>query len=322
MKTRIATGCAVALSIGLLTNMPAAADPFLFSTGNPDGKLGALSRRPSPGKIETETADDFLLTVPTVLSQATIHGLIPSGAPVSTVTEVEVEIYHIFPEDSNTARIQKVPTRTNSPSDVEIDSATRDSSGTLGFGVTLQSASFTVGNTVVNGIFPKPNQFTGGEGAATGEEVEIKITFTPPIFLPAGHYFFRPEAQVTGGNFLYLSAPKPIVSPGTAFTPDLQAWIRNANLAPDWLRIGTDIITDQGTAAFNMTFSLAGNTIPGAGIPGRPNCHGKTVSSIAREFGGMQKAALRLGYFSVQALQNGIRVFCQSPKVTAQKKKR
>ena len=102
--------------------------------------------------------------------------------------------------------------------------------------------NFTVLNTVVNKINTAPNQFTGGEGAATGNEVEIDVTFTPPIFLPADHYFFRPEVQVSGGNFLYLSAPRPIVSPpGTPFSPDLQSWIRNANLAPDWSRIGTDI---------------------------------------------------------------------------------
>ena len=49
---------------------------------------------------------------------------------------------------------------------------------------------------------------------------------------------------MTGGDFLYLSAPRPIVAPGTPFrrVADLQAWIRNSSLAPDWLRIGTDII--------------------------------------------------------------------------------
>jgi hypothetical protein len=307
MKTRIATASTTALSIGLLTNMPAVADPFLFSTGSPDGKLGALSGRSFPANIETETADDFVLNVPTVISRAIIHGLIPSAAPLSSITEVEVELYHVFPKDSNTARTITVPSRTNSPADVEIDAATRDSSeSTLGFRATLESQNFTVANTVVNKIFPKPNQFTGGEGPATGKEVEIDITFTPPIFLPADRYFFRPEAQVTGGNFLYLSAPKPIPAPA-----DLQAWIRNANLAPDWLRLGTDIITNQGTAAFNMTFLLAGDTIPGAGTSGNPNCRGTTVSAMANEFGGIQKAALRLGYFSVDALQNGIAVFCQ-----------
>jgi hypothetical protein len=37
---------------------------------------------------------------------------------------------------------------------------------------------------------------------------------------------------------------------------DLQAWIRNEPLQPDWLRVGTDII--GGAAAFNGTFSLIG----------------------------------------------------------------
>ncbi len=137
-----------------------------------------------------------------------------------------------------------MPCRTNSPSDVEIDSATRDGNlGTLRFAVRLLNANSSVPNRVVNGINKKPNSTTHGEGPATGEEVEIGITFTNPILLPAGHYFFRPEVLVTGGgDFLFLSAPKPIVSPGTAIAGDLQAWIRNSDLAPDWLRIGTDII--------------------------------------------------------------------------------
>ena len=297
------------LTVGVWLATPAWAATFFFSTGNPDGKLGALSRPASPGKIETETADDFILTEATAISRATIHGLIPSGTPVSSITEVEIELYHVFPKDSNLTRTPAVPTRTNSPADVEIGAATRDSStGTLGATVSVVSSSFSVINTVVNGIHPSPNQFTGGEGPFTGEEVEIDITFNPPIFLPADHYFFRPEVQVTGGNFLYLSAPRPIVSPGTPFTGDLQAWIRNSNLAPDWLRIGTDI-THQGP--FNMTFSLTGNGIPDAGTPGVANCHGETVSAMAEQFGGMNDAASILGYSSVQALQDGIRVFCE-----------
>jgi hypothetical protein len=313
MKTRIATASAVALSFVLLTDLPAAADPFSFSTGSPDGLLGALSGRSFPANIETETADDFVLTEATVISGATIHGLIPSGAPLPSITEVEVEIYHVFPKDSDTTRAIKVPTRDNSPADVEIGAATRDSSDkTLSFGATQVNPTFTVANSVINSINPSPTQFTGGEGPQTGQEVEIDITFTPPIFLPPDRYFFRPEAQVTSGNFLYLSAPKPIPAPA-----DLQAWIRNSNLVPDWLRIGTDI-THQGP--FNMTFSLAGDTIPGAGTPGLPNCHGKTVSAMAHEFGGIKQAASSLGFFRVQALQNSIRVFCQ--KGTARKKER
>ena len=297
---------ALALALAVCFAIPAWADSFSFSTGSPDGKLGALSRPAGSQGLETETADDFVLTQPTVISSATMHGLlIPAGTPVSSLTRVEVEIYHVFPLDSDTVRTPNVPTRTNSPSDVEIDTATRDSGqSTLSFNAT-QISTFTVANTVINGIHNAP----GGEGSATGEQVGIDITFNPPLFLPAGHYFFRPEAEVSGGNFLFLSAPRPITS-GTPFpagTTDLQAWIRNANLAPDWLRIGADII---GGVTFNMTFSLTGNTIPEAGTPGRANCHGKTVSAMAHGFGGIDASASTLGYSSVDALQGGIRVFC------------
>ena len=41
--------------------------------------------------------------------------------------------------------------------------------------------------------------------------------------------------------------------------PDLQSWMRNAELDPDWLRIGTDII---GGTTFNAAFTLNGATIP------------------------------------------------------------
>ena len=91
----------------------------------------------------------------------------------------------------------------------------------------------------------------------TGEEVLINVTFNPPISLPPGHYFFRPEVLLSSGDFLWLSAPRPIVAPGTPLTLDLQSWIRNDALAPDWLRIGADIV---GAGAFNASFSLSGET--------------------------------------------------------------
>src|SRR3974377_568191 len=89
------------------------------------------------------------------------------------------------------------------------------------------------------------------------------MTFTTPIVLGPDHVFFRPEVGLgSSGDFLWLSAPKPIVAPGTPFTPDLQTWIRNDGpgaLAPDWERIGTDV-THEGP--FNAAFSLSGFTVP------------------------------------------------------------
>jgi hypothetical protein len=107
----------------------------------------------------------------------------------------------------------------------------------------------------------------------TGREVVISVTFTSPFNLPADHYFFVPQVSLSSGDtFLWLSAPRPIVPPGTAFPPgftDLQTWIRDEALQPDWLRVGTDIV---GAGAFNASFSLTGVPVPGpivgAGLPG------------------------------------------------------
>ncbi len=285
----------------------------LVNTGRPDGKLGALSRPASANKSETETADDFVLSQTTVITGATITGLITPATPLASIANVEVELYHRFPEDSiDPPSPIKVPSRVNSPSDVEIDSATRDAHrGTLSFTANLLNPNFSVPTTVVNKINAKPlDSVTHGEPAAIGEEVEIAITFTSPIVLPAGHYFFRPEVLVTGGDFLYLSAPRPIVAPGTAIAGDLQAWIRNSDLKPDWLRIGTDIIAGD-PPTFNMTFSLTGATIQAAGTPGQANCHGETISGLTEQFGSLAAAASALGFSSVQALQNSFRAFCE-----------
>lgn len=301
------------LTLGASLATPAWAASFTVNTGAPDSKLGALSRRPSAGKIETETADDFFLQQTTVIKGATINGLIPTGTPLANIFNVEVEIYHVFPLDSTTPPSLDVPSRFNSPSDVEIASATRDgSTGALSFLSTAVSPNFTVANTVVNGINKLPTAVaTMGEGPATGDEVQITITFTNPIILPPGHYFFRPEVEVINGDFLYLSAPRPIVSPGTPFAGDLQAWIRNSNLAQDWLRIGTDIIGGATPPTFNMTFSLIGETIPEAGMPGQATCHDQTTSALAHQFGGILSASSALGFSSVHALQDAFRAFCE-----------
>ena len=308
----------VALGLGLVT--PVSAEPFFFSTGDPDGLLGALSQPAGSETPETETADDFILTETTSITEATIFGLIPSGTSLASIENVEVEIYHVFPGDSDVDRTSgppnfstsQVPTRVNSPADNEIDTATRDGSlGTLHATASVLEPSFSVPNTVVRGINPAPHNVTRGDGPASGDEVKITITFTPPILLPADHYFFRPEVLVNGGQFLYLSAPRPIVAPGTPFPPDktdLQSWIRNSALKPDWLRIGKDIV--GGTAAFNQAFSLTGETVPDAGTPGQANCHGESVSALALQFGGLHAAASALGFSSVAALQDGFRAFC------------
>jgi hypothetical protein len=288
----------------LSANAAAQETQVLVNTGNTDGKLGALSRPASVNKLETETADDFVLDQTTVLTGATVTGLVTTS--LANISNVEIEMYHRFPEDSIADRTPQVPTRQNSPSDVEIDSATRDGNNhTLRFSTALLNPTFTALKTVVNSI-----SVAQGEPAVTGAEVEITVTFTSPIVLPAGHYFFRPEVQVNGGDFLFLSAPKPIVAPGQAIAGDLQAWIRNSKLSPDWLRIGADIIGGSPAPAFNMTFTLSGAKLESAGTPGAADCHDVTISGLAHQFGSIPSAVSALGFSSVKSLQNSFAAFC------------
>ena len=251
-----------ALAIAAITlTTPAKANPFFFSTGSPDGKIATLSRPAGIG-LETETADDFVTTAPTVITGATFTGLLPSGAPPANVTGVEIELYHVFPIDSTNPPDGRVITRVNSPSDNNF-AAAASALGQLSFTTTVLAASFTAANSVVSGINPAPNQFTGGEGAVTGEEVLFTVTFNTPFTLGVDHVFFRPEVGLgNAGDFLWLSAAKPILPPGTPFAADLQSWIRNdgpGGIAPDWSRIGTDI-THEGP--FNASFSLSGTVVP------------------------------------------------------------
>jgi hypothetical protein len=240
---------------GLLLVSPAVADSTFFSSNGPDGKIGMASRPTTMGKVEIEAADDFILSSETGISSASFTGLVSGAAP--SLGQVVVEIYRVFPKDSDTVRQIKVPTRANSPSDVEFES--RDTAdGDLTFSTSVLNTNFTASNSVLNGIQPK----TGGEGSITGEEVQFNVNFAKPFDLPADHYFFVPQVEVDGGEFFWLSAAKPIVPPGTPFAPDLQTWMRDEPLQPDWLRVGTDIVGGDPAPAFNASFSLSGAPVP------------------------------------------------------------
>jgi VPDSG-CTERM motif len=235
---------------------------FTYNNDFPNDLIGTASRPDSAGKIEIESADDFLIpSNPARITGATFTGLIPADA---TINDVRVEIYRVFPNDSDTARTPNVVTRVNSPSDVAFADRGRND-GNLTFSTSVLSANFTALNSVLNGINKFPNQTTGGEGAVTGQEVRFTVDFTTPFILPADHYFFIPQVELAGSddNFFWLSSERPIVS-GTPFMPDLQSWIRNANLDPDWSRIGADIVGGNPAPTFNASFSLTG-TVPDTG---------------------------------------------------------
>jgi hypothetical protein len=76
-----------------------------------------------------------------------------------------------------------------------------------------------------------------------------------------------------------------------------------------------DVVTNGGTlvlfnASPDVTFSAVLAPVF-AGTPGTANCHGKSVSALARQYGGLNGAAAALRYADVSALQNAILAFCE-----------
>src|SRR5260370_7872444 len=174
----------------------------------------AIASRPDVGATEIEAGDDFLLNGQTTISGASFVGLlVPGTGGTPSVSDVLVEMYRVFPKDSNTVRTPDVPTPTNSPSDVAFD--TRDSAGgSLTFSTSVLAATFTALNSVQpGGIHPSPLQTTGGNGPLAGQEVQFNLTFSTPFSLPADHYFFVPQVSLTPAvhsSYLPRLRPPPV----------------------------------------------------------------------------------------------------------------
>ena len=155
---------AAAVSI-LAVSSAWADDPFFFSTGNVTSAMAMASRPDAPGTPEIEAADDFLLAQPTSITSATFTGIVTSGAALSTIGAVAVEIYRIFPLDSDVGRTSgpptfstsQVTTRVNSPSDVVFASRESSAAGELSFSTATLNPSFAASNSVLNGINKSPN---------------------------------------------------------------------------------------------------------------------------------------------------------------------
>ena len=236
----------------------ALAETVLYNNDIPDGLLATLSRPaglPGSGISERETADDFKLSSHSLITGGSFTGLVPAG---TNITKVDVEIYGVQTIEISP---RNVPTRINSPTNEAI--AVQD----VTFHTHTQNNSVSVPNSVVNIINPGASSaatITGGEGVQSGEEVRFEFTLATPFDLQAGHYFFVPQVQLDNGNFLWLSAAKPASAFGsTPFVGDLQSWIRNdPGIAPDWERVGTDVIGGAPPQTYNAAFRLVGAPVP------------------------------------------------------------
>ena len=243
--------------------------------------MAAASRPDVGGALEIEAADDFILSGGgAAVTEFKFIGLLTGGINSLNAAATNLEIYRVFPNDSSNPPDGRVPTRVNSPSDVAFAEV-----GLVDFAsitVTQLSASFTALNSVKNGINPLPNVRTNGEGPVAGAEFLFDVVLSSPLLLPADHFFFVPQIAVNNGDFYWLSASRPIVPPGTPILPDLQAWIRNGNLDPDWLRIGMDIVGGDPAPTFNMAFELDGEALAAVPEPGALLLVGTGLGMVVR----------------------------------------
>ena len=266
---RVARLGLAALAATVLLAAPAAADVFHFSTGTVLNDIGVATRPGVPGKFEIEAGDDFIATSPLAVTHATFTGLLTGTTP--TVNSVTVEIYRVFPALSDVGRTSGpptfstplVPTRVNSPSDVELDGRTSTDGG-LTFSVISKGPGSAANSIQPGGIksLLEGGPRTGGDGPISGTLVTFDVSFTSPFVLAPDHFFFVPQVDVSGGEFFWLNASRPIDATGTPFAPDLQSWTRDAHLDPDWLRVGTDIIGGSPAPTFNQAFTLDATIIP------------------------------------------------------------
>jgi hypothetical protein len=279
-KTIFVLICIVALA------RVAAATPFaIYSNLAVNGQMAAAGRTNVNGLVEIEPADDFIINSSAALvTEVKFIGLLTNGATLTDVNDINLEFYRVFPKDSDTVRTPQVPTRANSPSDVAFDERSGFAALTS-LTATLIAPGVTEANSVKNGIFPKPNQQTLGEGPVTGTEFLFDAVFATPVLLPLDHYFFVPQVSLSrgGSDFFWVSASRnPIAPPGTPINPDLQAWIRNGFLDPDWLRIGTDIVGGATPPTFNMAFEIDGEALP---EPATLLLFGTGIAALARRAG-------------------------------------
>lgn len=157
------------LPVAMLLAMSVKGD-IIYNNLTPNNLMAIASRPGTAGVFEIEAADDFLLSSAAIINSASLVGLLvsPTGAPAS-ISDVTIEIYRVFPNDSNVGRTSgpptfstaQVPTRVNSPSDVALVERDSGVPGQLTFSTSVLAASFTALNSIQpGGIHPKPGQTT------------------------------------------------------------------------------------------------------------------------------------------------------------------
>ena len=267
---------ATALSTVLLAAPEVAKAFTLWDTLEAGNDIAFLSQITGSGNPKPEAADDFIVNDPTRVSRLSLLAVLvnPSSDPFRGVEELEVEVFNLYPLDSDLSRVPAT-NRDGGPADDDFIELEDEPDGTeLQYSVTVLDDAFSVDTTIgmVDGVPPIPG---GGlpieEAGITGELVQIDVTFPEPFDLAPGRYWLELTAEMENdGLFYWAQGTRPPISPTDPAIDD-QTWYRTkrgANtLDVDWVRVanvlGDDIFGDPiETPAFNAAFQIHGETIP------------------------------------------------------------
>src|SRR6478736_916794 len=146
-KIIFALGCILACA-----RLAAGTPIVLYSNLAVTDSMAAASRPNTLGNVEIEAADDFILTGGgAAVTELKFIGILTGGINTLDVNSMNLEIYRVFPKDSQDPPDGKVPTRVNSPSDVAFAEAAF-TTDFLSLTVTALNGSFSALNSVKNGI--------------------------------------------------------------------------------------------------------------------------------------------------------------------------
>lgn len=193
---------------------------------------------------------------------------------------------------------------------------TTEAGGAYGYGTVFEIANsggvyagtptILVNFDKIGGAFPEAGLIADANGSLFGT---TKF---------GGAYGYGTVFEVANSGGVFASAPTTLVSfnrtngshPAAGLIVD-----GNGNL------FGTTV--DGGSNNTGTVFEISGSGFvppivtprpsnPFAGTPGSANCFGKSVSALARTYGGIAHAAPALGYASVSALQSAIANYCSN----------
>ena len=174
-----------------------------------------------------------------------------------------------------------------------------------GGGTPFEALTRGYGLGVHNGFY---SAFVGGMIFMTvpvvpGSPVEMAIVDRSV----AGGTVFEMYVQHT----LVLSIPNlPIAPPLAADVLSMGNFVGNFSPPAFSGRLDEARVFTFDPGAFDPSTDLGAAAAAFAGTPGQANCHGVSLSALARQFGCLDAAASALGFPSVQALQDAVGEFC------------